>query len=358
MITDIRLQHYRSYDDESFEFANGVNIIVGPNASGKTNLLEAILLLARGSSYRARDGELVQFAAPWARLDAHDEHENARVIKLECPTEGVCKKSFEIDGRIFQRLSAQKTLPVVVFEPNHLLLLVGSPDLRRSYLDDLLEQTSPGFSGYRRHYKRVLAQRNALLKRGFQAAQSQMFVWNLRLSELAGKIVAERLQLIESINQLASATYGELAHSSEPVELRYATNCAIEQYESKLLHRLEQNLERDCMLGYTTAGPHRDDVQVLLNGHEAQDTASRGETRTIILTLKVIELQLLAKARGETPILLLDDVFSELDGARRQALTSFLQPYQTFITTTDADIVVQHFMDSCRVIPLGSDEKN
>jgi DNA replication and repair protein RecF len=354
MITDIRLQAFRSYDDESFEFDSGVNIIVGPNASGKTNLLEAILLLARGSSYRVRDNELLKFGAPWARLDAHDEQENSRVLKLECLSENICKKSFEIDGKPFQRLSAQKSLPVVVFEPNHLLLLSGSPELRRNYLDDLLEQTSPGFAAYRRHYRRVLAQRNALLKKGLSVARPQMFVWNLRLSELAGKIVSERVKLIAAINEIASATYSELAHSSQNVTLKYISNCAIEQYESRILHKLEQNLERDVSLGYTTAGPHRDDVRVLLNGYEAQDTASRGETRTIILTLKIIELRLLADTRGQTPLLLLDDVFSELDGARRQALTSFLQPYQTFITTTDADIVVQHFMDSCRVIPLGS----
>ena len=352
MITDIRLQSFRSYDDESFEFDGGVNIIVGPNASGKTNLLEAILLIARGNSYRARDGELVKFGAPWARLDVHDEHENLRVLKLECLSETVCKKSFEIDGKMFQRLSVQRVLPVVIFEPNHLLFLSGSPELRRSYLDDLLEQTSPGFAAYRRQYKRVLAQRNALLKKGLNIAKPQIFVWNLRLSELAGKIVGERAKLIATINEIASETYSKLAHSSQQTELRYVSSCAVEQYESRLLHKLEQNLERDCLLGYTTAGPHRDDVQVLLNTFDAKDTASRGETRTIVLTLKIIELQLLADARGQTPLLLLDDVFSELDGARRQALTSFLRPYQTFITTTDADIVVQHLMDSCRVIPL------
>lgn len=353
MINDIRLQSFRSYDDESFEFERGVNIVVGPNASGKTNLLEAILVLARGSSYRVRDSDLVKFQAPWSRLDAHDEHNNLRVLKLECLSESVCKKSFEIDGHTFQRLSPQRTLPVVVFEPNHLLLLSGSPELRRSYLDDLLEQTSPGFAAYRRQYRRVLAQRNALLKKGLNIAKPQIFVWNLRCSELAGKIVSERIKLISAINEIASKTYSELAHSSQDIVLKYLSSRAVEQYESRLLHTLEKNLERDCMLGYTTSGPHRDDLQILLNGYEAQDTASRGETRTIILTLKIIELQLLADACGQTPLLLLDDVFSELDGVRRQALTHFLQSYQTFITTTDADIVVQHFMDSCRVIPLG-----
>lgn len=356
MITDIRLQHFRSYDDASFEFSNGVNIIVGPNASGKTNLLEAVLVLARGGSYRAKDAELVQFAAPWARLDARDEHEAQRVVKLECPSEGVCRKTFEVEGKAFQRLSQQKTLPAVVFEPNHLLLLTGSPDLRRTYLDDLIEQTVPGFGTTRRLYKRVLAQRNALLKKGSAQAAPQIFVWNLRLSELGGKIVGERLKVLKAVNELASEIYGNLSHTAAQVELRYQSSNSQEQYESALLKRLEQNLERDCILGYTTAGPHRDDIQVLLNGHESEDTASRGETRTIILTLKIIELQLLAQARNQAPILLLDDVFSELDGARRQALTSFLQPYQTFITTTDADVVIKHFIQTCTIIPLSRTE--
>src|SRR5690349_6581321 len=119
-IADIRLQHFRSYGDDFYELSPSVNIIVGPNASGKTNLLEALLVLARGNSYRARDAELVQFGAEWARLDAHDEAGNLRTVKLEMVGE-TCKKSFEIDEKKFLRLSQPKMLPLVLFEPNHLL---------------------------------------------------------------------------------------------------------------------------------------------------------------------------------------------------------------------------------------------
>lgn len=350
MLDSIRLQNFRSYEDESFEFGPGVNIIVGPNASGKTNLLEAVLVAARGGSFRAKDAELIQFEKPWARLETHAPS-GARVVKLEKQGAAV-KKSFEINEQTFLRLNLQKTIPVVLFEPNHLSLLTGPPELRRNLLDDLIEQTTPGFSTTRRAYRRVLAQRNALLKKGLAAAKPQVFVWNLRLSELGGRIAGERLKLIEKINKLASEMYRGLSNANANVSLAYQSGCSHGQYETNLLKLLETNLERDCMLGFTNTGPHRDDVRVILNDWPAEETASRGETRSLILMLKIIELQLLEKARDETPLLLLDDVFSELDGKRRHALTAHLKNYQTFITTTDADVVLKHFTESCNIIPL------
>jgi DNA replication and repair protein RecF len=345
------LQNYRSYNDDSFEFGPGVNIIVGPNASGKTNLLEAILVISRGGSYRAKDFELVQFDKPWTRLDAEVDDNQARIFKLELFDSG-SKKTFEINGQVFQRLSQQKSVPVVLFEPNHLQLLTGSPEQRRNFLDDIIEQTTPGFGSFRRTYRRVLTQRNALLKKGFHIAAPQLFVWNLRLSELGGRIAAERVKLIEAINTLATETYRNLSGSMSEVGLVYQSSNPIDQYETSLLKKLESNIERDCMIGFTTSGPHRDDLQVILNGQPSQATASRGETRSLILMLKIIELQLLSNSRGVTPLLLLDDVFSELDGKRRRALTDHLKYYQTFITTTDADVVIKHFTESCNVIPL------
>lgn len=351
MLTDIRLQNFRSYADASFELSPGVNIIVGPNASGKTNLLEAVLLIARGASYRAKDAELVSFGAEWARLDG-DLPEGSRVVKIEAQNE-THKKTFEVDGQTFQRLSMQKSLPVVLFEPNHLLLLTGSPEARRSFLDDLIEQTLPGFGTIRRSYRRVLAQRNALLKKGFAVAQNEVFVWNLRLSELGGKIARERQNLIDVMNKQATDVYRSLSSTESTVLFEYGSALPKDQYESALLKRLETSLERDCLIGHTNSGPHRDDLGVLLNNHPAEETASRGETRSIVLTLKVIELQLLEQARATAPLLLLDDVFSELDGKRRQALTNHLQSYQTFITTTDADVVIKHFVQTSNIIPLG-----
>lgn len=345
MITNLRLQHFRSYDDASYELESGVTVIVGPNASGKTNLLEAVLVAARGNSYRGRDIELLHFDTPWARLDA-ETLEGPRVVKLQRDGDDRCLKTFIVDGQELARLTLARSLPVVLFEPNHLLLLSGSPELRRSFLDDLIEQTSPRFGALRRHYKRVLAQRNSLLKKQPRDMTEQLFVWNVRLSELGGQIAHERTALVSRFQDRMSELYGRLAAGSQVVELAYVSQFAPATYETALLHKLEANTELDVLRGFTAYGPHRDDLSVRLDGHEANSAASRGETRTLVLALKILELQLLEELRGVRPLLLLDDVFSELDAHRRQALTAFVADYQTFITTTDADVVLKHFAAS------------
>ncbi|HTE22549.1 MAG TPA: DNA replication and repair protein RecF [Candidatus Limnocylindria bacterium] len=352
MLDSVRLQRFRSYRDESFEFDPGVNIIVGPNASGKTNLLEALLVSYTGGSFRAKDGELVAFGAPWARLDVLGPG-GGRTVKLLVQENGLVKKEFVIGDQKLVRLSLQKSLPVVLFEPNHLLLLHGSPDLRREYMDALLEQTVAGYGKIRRDYRRALAQRNALLKRG-ASARGQLFAWDIRLSEIGARIASERNALVRRMNGQLGLLYHSMARSrANTVTVTYAASCDITQYSSSLLHALEKRQDVDIERGYTTIGPHREDLVVAFDGREASQVASRGETRTILLALKVMELQFIEEARGTQPILLLDDVFSELDGARRRALTEVISGYQTFITTTDADVVVQHFMNKCRIIPLG-----
>ena len=349
MINDLRLQSYRSYNNDAFEFGNGVNIIVGPNASGKTNLLEAILVVCRGSSYRVKDIDLVQFDAPWLRIES-DTTEGKRIVTIEKINEKIEKK-YVVNSVTFRRLVMNKTIPVVVFEPEHLRLLNGGPERRRDYLDNLLEQTVPGFSKIRREYKRTLAQRNKLLKSSFIKTE-EIFVWNIRLSELAGLIVKFRSELIDKLNEDIQKLYQELAQAKTTIALEYESVCALESYSTNILRGLEQCLDEDRIRGFTTLGPHRDDLSVIIDNHRAEVSASRGESRTVLLAFKILELQLIEKSRNKKPILLLDDVFSELDGSRRKALTAYLQNYQTFITTTDADIVVQHFMDNCQIIPL------
>lgn len=346
-ISDLRLQGFRSYNDTTLEFGSGVNIIVGPNASGKTNLLEAILVLCRGSSYRGSDQELVMHGKDWARLDGHVS-EHTRTIKLTLKND-IIKKEHNIDGTIFKRLPGLRTVPAVVFEPSHLQLLTTTPELRRNFLDDLLEQTVPGFSETRRNYRRALAQRNSLLKQTF--THDQLFVWNVRLSELGGLIATERMRFIEKHSKELTKLYNKLAGKRVKSAMTYETKLQKDAYSSALLKALESRTEVDKERGFTTVGPHRDDLGIYLGGYTLASSASRGETRTILLALKLLELQVLETTRDTKPILLLDDVFGELDGARRLALTEYLKTHQTFITTTDADIVVQHFLDKCTIIP-------
>ena len=351
MITDLRLQNFRSFKDNSFELSPGVNIIVGPNASGKTNLLEAVLVLARGTSYRARDYELIRFGRPWARLDSHDKDSNQRTVKITREPEP--GKQYEIAGRSFKRLTLNHSLPAVLFEPGHLRLLNGGPDRRRDYLDDLLEQTIPGYGVTRRQYRRALAQRNRLLKQTGPVSQDQLFPWDVRLSQLAGVIVRARGELVDNINKQVTGLYKQLSGAKTHVTVTYDNRWPADVYESHLLKKLESNHANDRLRGFTGSGPHREDLLIAFDGHPAQETASRGELRTAVLALKVIELELVKASRdGLEPLLLLDDVFSELDGKRRHALTDYLAPYQTFITTTDADVVSHHFTDKCNVIAL------
>ncbi len=350
MITDLRLQHFRSYSDDSFEVSPGVNIIVGPNASGKTNLLEAVLVLARGGSYRARDLDLVQFDQPWARLDCDSTQAGQRTVKIMVEPEA--GKAYEINSKAFKRLSLAHTLPAVLFEPNHLRLFSGGPERRRDYLDDLLEQTVPSYAATRRHYKRALAQRNSLLKQPGRVSAAQMFPWNVRLAQLAGIVVRARAELVARLNQDLPGLYQELSQAKTIVAASYSHHWPVDSYESQLLQKLDSSLDDDRQRGFTSSGPHREDLAVLFDTHPAQETASRGEVRTAVLALKIIELRIIGAARDQTPLLLLDDVFSELDGKRRHALTDYLAPYQTFITTTDADLVLQHFTEHCHVIPL------
>lgn len=351
MISDIRVQRFRSYTDASFELSESVNIIVGPNGSGKTNLLEAVLVLARGSSYRAQDSDLLQFTTDWFRLDANlfGGAMTKRTVKFQTIPRQT--KSYELDGKVYQRLTQPHMLPVVLFEPNHLQLLHGAPDLRRTYLDDLLELTIPGYISYRKNYRRLLSQRNALLKRPTLPSSQDLFPWNLRLSELGATIARARASLVDELGKLLPELYRDLSQSKTKLSITYEPKFPIESYGTHMLAKLESHVVEDAQRGFTAYGPHREDFTVYFGGVPTAETASRGETRTALLALKILELQRLELVRNQTPILLLDDVFSELDGARRQALTAYVQRYQTFITTTDADLVIQHFTEAANIIP-------
>lgn len=363
MISSIRLQNFRSYADESFEFEKGVNIIVGPNGSGKTNLLEAILVICRGSSYRARDQELMQFTKPWARLDGQFE-KHTRTLKLVSQVSqglsqgqtlrevGVVEKTFELDDKLFKRLGLERTVPAVLFEPNHLQLVTRGPNQRRDYFDDILQRTQPGFKSLNARYLRTLAQRNSLLKQGPARAAGQLFAWDVRLSQLGAQIVEARLQLIDDINQAISKAYSTIASQKSKVELAYQTPINIANYSSQLLSKLEASAEADFARGYTAHGPHREDITIHLNDQPASISASRGEMRSLLLALKIFELKLLEKGCGQKPLFLLDDVFSELDGARRKHLVEHLKGYQTIITTTDAEAVLEYFSTNTNLIPL------
>lgn len=354
MFTSLHLQNFRSYGAAQFEFEPGVNIIVGPNASGKTSIVEALLVVCRGGSYKGQDLDLIKYESEWARLDTQLQDGETRTAKLMLKVDKVTK-NYIVNDAAKARFMPQMRLPVVFFEPQHMSLLVGEPASRRQFLDEILSTTNKTYEHALKNYKRVLLQRNTLLKQAAKrgGAMPDLFVWDVRLSELGGYVYAERTALIGRLAGGFADEYHRISGKQEPVGVRYLSNIGGSDYTNQLLKALTEHRDKDMVRGFTAHGPHRDDFVVHIRGRDAKASASRGETRSLLLALKVLELQELERALGRKPVMLLDDVFSELDGRRRLALAKTLHGHQSFITTTDADLVIDHFTDTAHVIPLG-----
>lgn len=335
MIAEIRLQQYRSYIDKTFYLSPGLNLAIGPNASGKTNLLEAVMVMCSGKSYRTTDDELVMHNKDWARLDAKTETEKRTLTIERSP---IKEKKLLINNKPYKRITSRLQLTVVLFEPNHLFMLSGSPEARRNYLDAILNQILPGYKKIKNDYIKVLRHRNALLKNK-QTSQTDLFPWNVRLSQLGGYIAKQRNEITNLLNKDISYIYQEISLNKENINLRYKPFADIYNYESDLLNKLEQSSMLDLLRGYTTNGPHREDLEILINNKPPSSIASRGETRTILIALKMLEAITLEKSLKKNPIILLDDVFSELDKNRIGNLTNALSKYQTIITTTDMHLL-------------------
>lgn len=347
----LKLQSFRSYDAYAVQFSTGVNIVVGPNGSGKTNLLEALYVISTGSSFRATDRDLVRQGDDWFRIEAM-YGDDQRVLTYSL-LDAQSPKHFSLDGTKRVRLSYEQKIPVVLFEPDHLRLLSGPPAARRDYLDSVLARLQPDFARARSQFERTLLQRNNILRhaeRRSKALDDQLFVWNITLAEWAEQIAERRLGLIGFINSRVDELYSHIANAPSKVHLEYETDLSPTAYKTSMLRQLDAQLDKDIARGFTGVGPHRDDFALHLNGARSNITASRGEMRSLLLTLKMVELQLLADQHNHPPLLLLDDVFSELDSVRRRTLATLARPYQTIITTTDADMVQEYFGENVAII--------
>lgn len=345
IFTSARLQNYRSYIDTAFEFEPHVNIIVGPNASGKTNLLDALHYAASGGPMKLSREYFIREQQDWARVDVLTNTSQTRTIKIKLNE----RPKILIEDKPYSRLPFDQKLPVVVFEPNHLYYLTTSPEMRRTLLDDLIEKSEPSFNKLKSNYARTLKQRNSLLKQPLATVKKQIFAWDVRLSELGGQYFNHRINYINKINQSSSDIYSSIAGGSYNLILNYDSNISREAYGNSMFALLQSKLEQDHIRGFTSYGVHRDDIAINIDNKDMRDVASRGETRSILLTIKITEAGLLEGVYDRPPILLLDDVFGELDGARRKQLIEFIQKNQTFITTTDADVIEHDFIKSAAI---------
>jgi len=354
MISSLRLQNFRSFTDGQFEFEPGVTIIVGPNGSGKTSILESLFFACLGGSYKASDSDAMAYGKTWSRIDILQADGQERTVKLEYDEQrDAAKKSFVINDATRIRLQSHQKIATVLFEPQDMNIITGEPTLRRDFIDAILSVCVPAYDGYIKNYRRALVQRNALLKRPTAPKKDELFVWDLRLSELGGVVHGVRAKLIDSFAVGLQQSYESISHKKDAVAIAYISDAGTSDYAETMLAKLHTNYDKDITRGFTSSGPHRDDIMLTIRGQDAKIAASRGEIRSMLLALKIMQLTEIEAATGARPIILLDDVFSELDGARRQALAATLKDYQTFITTTDADLVVDHFSDKAHIIALG-----
>lgn len=335
MIKNISLQNFRSYEAHQLKLSPSVTVISGPNGSGKTNILEALHVVCRGSSFRANDMEMLQFDKPWWRIDITDEDSKRTALFDSTKTTG--RKQFVINGVKKYRLSPLQKVPVVLFEPNDLRLLQGSPTRRRAFIDTFISQLEPSYSAYVSRYDRSLRQRNNLLKSD-HVTPDELFVWDMSLSQTGAYVIAKRFLYADLLNEHLTQTYQSISKNTDTISVSYATfidNADIQALQQRFLAELHRHHKKDIVLGYTSVGPHRDDLEFTMNSSPATAIASRGETRSIVLSLKLIEIEHVLKTQEHPPLLLLDDVFSELDATRRAALTKVSSDVQTVITTND-----------------------
>lgn len=345
-IASLTLKYFRSYSARTFEFSPQTTIIIGPNTSGKTNILEALFLLATGKSFRAeREIEMIAWSEDLTRVKTRlitaDGPKDLEIViaKGETTAQKIPLKRYQVNGIARRQVDFVGNLRVVLFWPEDLDLVTDSPAIRRRYLDFVLAQVDREYHRSSLSYEKGLRQRNRLLDgiREGQANRSQLLFWDQLLIKTGNYLTDVRHAFIEAVNA-----------SSKPFadfHLHYDASFISEA-------RLAQYAEEEVAAAATLVGPHRDDIQFLENKRDLSKYGSRGEQRLAVLWLKLAELEFVTVRCGERPLLLLDDIFSELDHAHRDEVVRIMGMQQTVLTTTDRHFLPEELVRKAKVIEL------
>jgi len=337
-IKQISLLQFRNYQNLELQFHKKLNVITGNNAQGKTNLLEGIYIMSLGKSFRTgRDSEMIGFGHDFCRaktLSAKDDRDVE--IEITYKTEG---KLIKIDGvRAPKTSDLLEQVYAVVFSPEDLKIVKEEPEKRRRFMDRELCQIRPVYYKNLGRYKKILQNRNALLKEGISDPHL-LSVYDEELADYGSRIIMDRAGFVEKLNRISREIHEKITDGKECLEISYESNVPAQTemaaQKSQFLTRLQKGLSRDCFKGNTESGPHKDDLKIQVNGIDIRHYGSQGQQRTAALSLKLAEIYLIKEETGEDAILLLDDVLSELDVQRQTFLLNRLQDIQIFITTTE-----------------------
>ncbi len=341
----LKFENYRNLKDDIISPCEGVNIIYGDNAQGKTNLLEALWLFCGGHSFRAsKDNEVIKWDKDFARLqmkfEGQEREQKAKITLIGGSIKGSTKK-VEING--VEKKSAASLIEkycAVVFSPEHLNLVKRGPGERRKFIDSAICREKLKNAVILSKYNRILNQRNSLLKDIYKrpSLEETLSIWDEPLIKNGALLIKKRMDYIKMLSKRAADYHKGISKGSEELKIRYISSTGIEfddnieQIEEKLRKKFESNRYDDIRTGFTNAGPHRDDIEILINDKNAKTFASQGQHRSAVLSLKLAEASVLREKLGEEPIILLDDVLSELDAKRQDFLLNELKDCQVFIT--------------------------
>jgi DNA replication and repair protein RecF len=342
-VKDVRLINFRNYDSLSLELNPNMNLFIGKNAQGKTNLLESIYISAMGRSFRTnRDLELIEFNKEQAYVGVNiDINGLNRFIEVKLDKDR--PKRIRINKNELKNYKELYSgLNVVTFYPEDLRLVKDGPSERRRFLDLEISQIRPVYNYNLSKYNKILFQRNNVLKsRKFSSNIEEILeIFDLQIAKIGTEIIKERMKYIEELSRISDDIHRQIVLRDESLTIDYMTNIPVlaskKEMEKLYIKTLKDNIKRDVETNTTTYGPHRDDMKILLDGKDMKIYGSQGQQRTIVLSMKLSEIEIIKNERGSYPVLLLDDVFSELDINRRRYLLNSLKEIQTIITATDS----------------------
>ena len=333
IVKNIKLTNFRNYDNLDLSLNSGINIFYGNNAQGKTNIIEAIFLSAIGKSFRTnKDSELIKFNENCAAVNISYKNSD-REGNIEVNISD--KKKVKVNGIPVKRLSEiLGKVYVVLFTPDDINILKGSPSNRRKFLNIMISQLRPLYMFALSEYIQTMNQRNSYLKQiKFENKSEEMLdIWDMKLAELGTKIYFYRKEFIEKISNKLQDIHSKITNNNEEIIIKYNFEC---KDKEEYYQNLKKYRKSDIQKGSTNYGIHRDDFSIAINNNLISSYGSQGQHRTAILSLKIAELQIIYDEVGEYPILLLDDFMSELDSERRINLLDNMNNNQVIITCTD-----------------------
>jgi DNA replication and repair protein RecF len=358
-LLELQLQNFRNYKELSATFTPGVNVFLGPNAQGKTNLLEAIFVLALARSHRTNaDKDLIGWGGKEAMVSGVVQRQYGKVpLSLAFTSKGKKARVNHLDQAKLANYVGQ--MNVILFAPEDLALVKGAPAIRRTFIDREFSQMSPKYLYIANQYRNVLKQRNQYLKQ-LQTKQAKDTVFlDVLTEQLVGfgsELVARRLLLVDRLSAAAAPIHADITQGNEQLVIGYVSQLGAEELVDQesiaaaMLARFVRLRQREMMMGTTLLGPHRDDLQFMVNEHDVATFGSQGQQRTTALAVKLAEIDLMKDETGEYPILLLDDVLSELDTNRQtHLLTAMQDKVQTFITTPSLSDVARQLIKEPKI---------